>query len=163
MEKFDLTRKNGSGVDCGFGIELFVYDTIEEIECAYTGADSIDGSEVIEGFDGDGKEYSLTMDEFIENTKMFGCWGFCDNKKNIHVWYSDNVGLGELISFFAHEMGHINEPHHESEQEEEMKADKYAETAVFAYDISTALLNEKQFIRHYDNVEEAEKNRVKKD
>lgn len=120
-------------------VELHIYDTPEEVISAFFGP--IEDIAEVGGFDGKGGEYHLSLDEMIANITENGCWGFCGDKNSIHVWHSKDVDLKTLIHFFAHERGHILRPHHKDEEKEEMKAERYGDTAVFAYEVSTALIS----------------------
>lgn len=63
-----------------------------------------------------------------------GCWGFLQNKDEIHVWIKDReVPLWKIIRLLAHEMGHAERPFHRTAIKEEQKAARYADVARAAY------------------------------
>lgn len=135
IQEFDITNTKNSAIES----KIFIYKDIKKIVGAHFGDLVLDGTETINGFDGEGGEYSLSVDEFIKNVSSFGCWGFCEGNENIHIWYDEKVELKSLIHFLAHEKGHMNRPHHKDKEREEMKAELYGNTAVFAFEIAEVL------------------------
>jgi len=120
-------------------IYIYLYDTPEDVAEAIYGplGDIAD----IGGFDAQGGEYHLSVTDMITNITSVGCWGFCDNKQNLHVWVDkESVDFRDLIQLLAHEYGHIKRPHYNDPQKEEMKAEGYSEVTLFAYDVATKLL-----------------------
>ena len=119
--------------------KIYIHDTIESVfeEYFHCPVSEISG---MGGFDQNGKEYEFSVDELFCNVKEGGCWGFVNLKHNIHVWFRPDVDMRELVRFFAHEKGHTLRPFHRDEMAEEMKAGRYEDAAVFAFDIASQLL-----------------------
>lgn len=119
-------------------IKIKIYDSVQE--CFEANLDcKLSEIEEMGGFDGDGNEYKFTPQEAMENMVKRGCWGFCDEKSTIpiiHIWCSPECQIDDLIHLLAHERGHTLRPWHSSPQREEMKADRYGETARFAYQVA---------------------------
>ena len=134
-----IIKEIESVVDRKKSIELHIYETPEEVVSAMFG--KIDDIVDVGGFDGNGSEYHMTLDTMLSNIKESGCWGFSGNKKAIHVWFDKSVDLKTLIHLFAHERGHLLRPYHRDEEQEEIKAERYGDTAVFAYEVATELLS----------------------
>ncbi len=124
-------------------IRIKIYDSVQECFEAHLGCKLSDIGEM-GGYDADGKEYKFTPQEAMGNMKEMGCWGFCNDKSNIpilHVWWSPECQITDLIHLLAHERGHTLRPWHSSEEKEEMKAERYGKTARFAYQVAMQLMN----------------------
>lgn len=85
------------------------------------------------GVDENGNEWEMDFDEIITAIKRMGCYGFTDNKTNIHVWISKKADPTDIINLLAHERGHLIKPNHRNLVKEEMKAEMYGLCAEFAY------------------------------
>jgi hypothetical protein len=124
------------------GIELVIYDNPKECMEAWCQCPL---SEIKEwgGYDGDGKEYLFTPEQVLGNITENKCWGFQKEKKSIHIWFDKDCDISLLINLLAHERGHIEKPHHKKQDLEEIKAEKYGNIAVFAYEVAKELMDEK--------------------
>lgn len=122
-------------------LSLMIYATPEEIVEAFYGP--LDQIESIGGFDGDGVNYTLSVEDMLTSVRKMGCWGFCDNKTCIHVWFAADVDIKDLIRLLAHERGHSLRPFLRDSAAEERKAGKYEEAAVFAFEIAQELIKSK--------------------
>ncbi len=123
-------------------IKIKIYDSCQECFEAHLGCKISEVGEM-GGFDGQGKEYKFTPAQAMENMIERGYWGFCDDKTDIpvlHIWYSPDCEIDDLIHLLAHERGHSLRPYYRSEKKEEMKADQYGETARFAYQVALQML-----------------------
>ena len=69
----------------------------------------------------------------IRVRKKWGTWGWCEQKKTIHVWISPEAEEHKIIELLAHELGHTEKPFHKTMQKEETKACRYAVIAQRAY------------------------------
>jgi uncharacterized protein YjaZ len=92
------------------------------------------------GYDGNGKEYSMSWDELIKTQKGVGCYGFTRDKDKIHVWIEKYADPLDVVCLLAHEYGHLLNPHHRDDMKEEVKAEQYARCAGFAFNSMKDLL-----------------------
>jgi hypothetical protein len=122
-------------------VKVIVYDTPQKVLLEYFGGEMTEEDELC-GCDGKGKEYHITTKEMADNMKMSGCWGFCRGKSEIHLWHSKDVDMSELIHLLAHERGHMLNPIYKTHAKEEIKAEKYGDTARFAYDVAKNLIGQ---------------------
>jgi hypothetical protein len=81
------------------------------------------------GYDGG----ELTSKEWVNTIKEQGIWGFIDNKKVIHFWMDKNCPFELLLTFIAHETGHLNGRQYKNQDREEKKAHEFDQVAVYAY------------------------------
>ena len=119
-------------------IKIKIYDSAQECFEAHLGC-KLSEVDVMGGCDGDGNEYEFTPEAAMENMAKTGCWGFCDDKAiipTLHIWCSPDCQVDNLIHLLAHERGHSLKPWHRSEAKEEIKAERYGETARFAYQVA---------------------------
>lgn len=120
-------------------LKIFLHDTIESVFEEYFRC-PVEEMNGMGGFDQNGKEYELSAQEIFDNVKTCGCWGFVNDKRDIHFWFRPDVDKRELVRFFAHEKGHTMKPYHRDDMKEEMKAGRYEDAAIFGYDVATQLL-----------------------
>ncbi len=126
-------------------IEIVVYNTIESlIEFMY----KMPIEEIKEcehgGVDQNGEEVEYGYDDMIDGIKEQGCYGCATEDNEIHVWI-DKCTLPEtIISFLAHERGHLIEPENEDPIEEEVRAEMFSVCAEFAYANFNKYLTTKQ-------------------
>ncbi len=126
-------------------IYFYRYDTLKEIieEHYQTPFNELSDFQVCGG-DGRGGEYNLTFEEMIENIKLMACFGFAckqDGKNEIHFWVDiDNVDPIDFIGLIAHEKGHLLRPWKKTSIDEELKADRYADTATLAFKVACDVL-----------------------
>lgn len=126
-----------SSIDGEIAVILHRYDTIEDllVEMRQCPIEDIKMSQH-GGFDGDGKEYEYTYDQYYEAIERIGCYAFADNKSEIHFWVdTEKAYPGDFLGMIAHEKGHLTRPFHRNEMKEEIKAERYGDTAAFAYQI----------------------------
>lgn len=122
-------------------IKIKIYNSVQECFEAHLGCKLSEIGEM-GGFDGDGREYKFSPEEAMENMIETGCWGFCDEKLTIpvlHVWCSPKCQMDNLIHLLAHERGHTLKPWHRKPEREEVKAERYGETARFAYQVALSI------------------------
>lgn len=94
--------------------------------------------------DGAGKEFTITIQDEIDNWKQIGYWGFADsNTRTVHYWVTPTIDKSELLFFFAHEIGHLSGKQYKNELREEMRADSYAFAATLALKIVNRIKKEK--------------------
>lgn len=91
------------------------------------------------GFDGNGKEYKFTFEELKESIQEAGCYGFANNKDEIHVWIDSRCSPLEVIRLLAHERGHCIRPFYRDPMQEEEKAELYSLCAEFAFNVAKDL------------------------
>lgn len=117
--------------------EIIMYSSLEEILKEYYKGDV--GDEVLTFWGKDG-ECKMHVSNFIENTTAYGVWGFCNNKKAIHMWYDKKtVNDIDLIRFLCHELSHMQRPFHKDRVAEEMKAENYADIGIAAFSLLKCL------------------------
>lgn len=133
-----INREIRTLVDGKLVVKIKIYDSAKACLEAHWGCKFGEVQEMV-GCDGQGKQYKLTPREIIENVSNTGCWGFCDQKDMLHIWFSGKCDLSDLIHLLAHERGHCFKPHYKSVRREEIKADKYGDTARFAYQTAVHL------------------------
>ena len=130
-------------------IKIKMYDSAQECFEAHLGC-KLSDVDVMGGCDGNGNEYKFTPETALENLVKTGCWGFCDDKGVVpilHIWCSPDCQIDNLIHLLAHERGHTLRPWHRSQEKEEMKAERYGDTARFAYQVA---LQVKEFTAHLE-------------
>lgn len=88
------------------------------------------------GYDGG----ELNSKEWVKTLKLQKVWGFVDGKSTVHFWMDENCPFETLLSFIAHETGHLNGRQYKSLDKEEMKAHEFDQVAVYAYKRALKLL-----------------------
>lgn len=86
------------------------------------------------------RERKWPMRRFVRSCRKRGLWGWCEKKKLIHAWIADYADPGAVIRFFAHELGHMQRPHHRRRGQEEAKAEQYASVAKTAFEMMIEIL-----------------------
>ena len=81
------------------------------------------------GYDGG----ELSNVDFKKALEYQGVWGFVDDKKVVHFWMKESTPLDTLITFIAHETGHLNGHIYKDQRKEEEKAHLYDQVALYAY------------------------------
>ena len=127
-------------------IRLIIHPTVEGILQSYCG-DSYDSLK-------DGDTSSVNVMRFDEETQQYfhadfnsmrkeinskGHWGFCNDKEEIHIWCTAKTTEREKLRLIAHEIGHTQRPYHKNIEEEEAKAERYAEVSAKAFDLMQQL------------------------
>lgn len=126
-------------------IYFYRYDTLKElIEKHYqTPFDELEGGEICGG-DGNGGDYNLSFEEMIENIELMACYGFAckrEGENQIHFWVdADKVDPVDFIGLISHEKGHLLRPWKRDVMQEELKADRYADTATLAFKVACDVL-----------------------
>lgn len=133
-----IKREIRTLVDGKLVVKIKIYDSAIECLEAHWGCKFSEIREMV-GCDGRGKQYKLTPEEILANITEKGCWGFCDKKDAIHIWFSGECDLSNLIELLGHERGHTLTPHYKRLKKEETKAGRYGETARFAYQTAIQL------------------------
>lgn len=81
---------------------------------------------------------------FKKNVEQQGIWGYVDRKTNVVCfWMNDTVTFEMLLTFIAHETGHLNGRVYKDVLKEEKKACMYDSVTSFAYTKALELYNEK--------------------
>jgi len=119
-------------------IKIMIYDSAQECLESHLGYKFSEISEM-GGYDGQGNEYRFSPEQALENMTERGCWGFCNDKDTFHIWVAADCAIDDLIHLLAHERGHTLRPFYRQEEKEEIKAERYGETARFAYQIATQI------------------------
>lgn len=82
----------------------------------------------------DGERYRVwPTSRVLRTRRKAGVWGFCVDKKELHVWIADHARPEKILRLLAHELGHIRRPWHRDRDQEEAKAENYAMVAVTAF------------------------------
>jgi hypothetical protein len=126
-------------------IYFYRYDMLNELleEHFRTPMDELEGAEVC-GSDGRGGEYKLSFEDMVDNIKEMACYGFSckrEGEDQIHFWVDvDKVDPVDFIGLISHEKGHILRPWRRDQMQEELKADRYADTATLAFRVACDVL-----------------------
>jgi len=107
------------------------YPTLENLMAK--GFFGIKESELM-GYDLVHNEGEMKGPEWLEAMRSQKIYGFVDKKETVHYWAEDDVSLEMLITFIAHETGHLNGRKYLDEDKEEAKAHSYDQVAVYAYE-----------------------------
>lgn len=122
-------------------VETIRYRTINGCLAAFFRCRVEDLGKVVGRFewtDADGVDYSKDVQEAIIGIRKRSTWGFVENKRTIHCFIRKGATEREIISLFAHEVGHLKRPYHKNRLEEK-KAGTYAEVARCAYDMAMSV------------------------
>jgi len=133
-------------------LRVHVHDTYVECqEASWSPPGEHIGIEEIQsmgGFDANGNETEISVEEMLAGEATMNCWGFCDtNTGDVHVWFKPECSMGELIFLLAHEMGHdqaergLTITQSVIVPEEERNADMYAEVAQLSWLMAERLSN----------------------
>ena len=83
-----------------------------------------------------GMEYNggkLSPIIFAQSITKMGIWGFVDNKNIVHYWMKDDATFEMVLTFLAHETGHLNGRQYKDEGLEEEKAHLFDQVALYAF------------------------------
>jgi hypothetical protein len=95
----------------------------------------------------DGKRMRRTSQKIcIRWIRSRGCWGWCEGKKVIHLWFTRKAKFEDVISLIAHELGHIQKPWG-TRAKEEKKANLFEFVARDAVKIYKAILSGKKLVQ----------------
>ncbi len=129
-------------------IKVVPYESLEDcmLACFYE-FDTMD--ELLNGrwewYDQDNDRNRVwSMRRVLRNRRKIGTWGFCHNKKEIHIWISDHATPKSILKLIAHEIGHMQRPFKKKSILEEKKAMVYADVALTAFEIMEKLINDKK-------------------
>jgi len=116
-------------------IKIIKYRTAKQCLAAFHGCKL---SEVVSNamwkfYDGNGKCIHWSQKRCLASIYRRGCWGWCENKRILHLWISNKSKIADAISLIAHEMGHCVKPYL-SAKNEEIKASKYEDVTWYAVD-----------------------------
>jgi hypothetical protein len=88
-----------------------------------------------------GETVQVSYDDFKSSIEETGSWGYCNlNDKTIKVWHKEDSSLESLISFIAHEVGHLNGKQYKNVLKDEIKAVNYEDVAVYAYRVASKMV-----------------------
>ena len=142
IEHISFPKEDGSG-----RIIIKRYDNLDDLLCALHHMPLDELKECTHGgYDGSENEWEFTYSDMVKNIKEMGCYGFANNKEEIHVWFESNVNMWDLIRMLGHEMGHLERPYKRDPMQEEIKADKYGDVAAGAFIIAKQLKKSKHRI-----------------
>ena len=123
-------------------LRLIIHPTVDGILQSYMGDtyDTIKEGDTssfnVMRYDQDKEEYFPSgFEDMKEDLEFRGHWGFCNDKQEIHIWTKPDTSEREKLRLIAHEIGHTRRPYHKAIQEEEAKAERYAEVTAKAYDL----------------------------
>ena len=135
---FDPVSSKTTKID---GLEIILYPSAESAWKESWGGEDIDGT--VFGFtDKDGSESEMDLDEICRNIESCGVWGFADREGVIHAWVDfENADMVDILSFFCHEIGHLQRPFKKDDLAEEMKAEQFSDVAKYAWHIIEGIKN----------------------
>ena len=121
-------------------MKILFYDSVESLVKESWGGEDIKGS-TFGYMDDKNNETCISVDELCKNIEDQGLWGFVDRLGTIHMWIDKQIAQTEnLLSFFSHELGHLQRPFKRNDLKEEMKAERYSDISKFAYQLSKAVI-----------------------
>ena len=122
-------------------INIILYPTVESVlKESWGGEDITDSTFGFMNPDGSETDQEMDVDELCRNIKRCGIWGCVNNDGTIHMWIDKDVATKEdILSFFAHEIGHLHKPAKKDFLEEEMKAERYSDITKCAYQLYKAV------------------------
>lgn len=121
------------------------YNSFYDVFAASLGENSLSLQEAddisIYGVTSDGNKVQVEFGDIYESVKEMGVWGWVDEDNLIHFWANKNASIGDLVHFFAHEIGHrIGKPC-KDDLKEELRAETYGDAAELAYKLATNEIN----------------------
>lgn len=123
-------------------IDAIEYETINECLAVFFDCKPSELKK-IRGFwewkNSDGSYEKEPVQKGIRQARRRACWGFVRGKKEIHYFIRKRATMRNVIDLFAHELGHMERPHHRS-ADEEYKANRYSVVAISAYAFANELL-----------------------
>lgn len=134
----DLGTKNDK-------IYLYRYETLNEIIESYLGVpiDELSDGDVL-GLDANGGEHCMSFEDMMQNIEEMALYGFSakrSGENQIHFWVdATRVDPIDFIELIAHERGHLLSPCKRDDLQEELKADRYGTTALFAFRVARDVL-----------------------
>lgn len=84
------------------------------------------------------------MSRVIRTRRKTGTWGWCENKRKLHLWVGDHAKEISIIRLISHEIGHMQRPFKRVSREEEAKAEQYANVAQTAFQIMNEIFRKKE-------------------
>jgi hypothetical protein len=109
------------------------YPTIEKLMAEFFNVPESEIKDYRIGYDGG----ELSNKEWLKCIKHQRIWGFLDKKKTtVHYWMDDKAPFEILLTFIAHETGHLNGHHYQDDDKEEKKARLYDQVALYAYRVA---------------------------
>ena len=142
MQKTIIAIKENNDMELTEEVHIVIHKTSTECLEAYC-RKPLDKVKYFKDRDLDGNEYKIPISKMLSNMRQCKCWGFCDEKNLIHIWFSKTCAFDDLVYLVGHERGHMLRPYRQSIKEEELKAHKYGETALMAYQVAFELMEKK--------------------
>lgn len=125
-------------------LHIYTYDTLEECIAAFHGCGTAEiYSKGPWTWEENGRITVWGMRRMIRSRRKCGTWGFCRNKKELHLWVSKYAEPKRIIRLLSHELGHMQRPFKRDSLAEERKAESYCNVAVTAFELMTDLLDKK--------------------
>ena len=126
-------------------MDVFTYDSLESCIAAFynCGTAEIHSKGPWE-WEQDGRMSVWGMRRMIRCRKKYGTWGFCNNKKSIHIWVAKHAEPVRIIRLLSHEIGHMQKPFKRDNFAEERKAGIFESVAVSAFEIMEEIMENKQ-------------------
>ena len=90
------------------------------------------------------RDGEVSNKEFNEAIKEYGIWGFIDDEGVAHCWMRGDIGVEQVMTFIAHETGHMNGRKYKNEDKEEAKAFLFQQVATYAYQEAVRLIEKKK-------------------
>lgn len=84
------------------------------------------------------------MSRVLRVRRKTGTWGWCEEKRVIHLWVADHADDLSIMRLIAHELGHMRRPFKRESHEEEAKANQYADVAQTAFQIMRSVFRKKE-------------------
>lgn len=108
-------------------------------DCKVKDLDALEGNFVTRT--AEGKNVSVPVQKAIKIYRKVRVWGWVESKEFIHYFVRKSATMLDLVTFFAHEVGHMQRPWHRSLKEEQ-KAEKYAKVAGAALQLAQQVYQE---------------------
>ena len=122
--------------------EIKRYKSLDALMAAFFGCKEKNVSEYDIGGSGEDPKdnYILKYSDFKECVELQGIWGYIQNEV-MHVWFKPDIPVETLITFIAHEAGHLNGHQYKNQSKEEKKAAVFEDVATYAYKNAIRILN----------------------
>ena len=139
-EMVDHTKKRGrrqvKKID---DVTIIIYETPEKALMAMFEVNNPKDVANMGGVDEHGNEVEYSLAQAVDGIIRTGVWGFCKPSDNtVHAWIGTGAKVMDVVSFLAHEMGHLQPPSHEDDMEEEQKAIWYEVVGRKAFETAIA-------------------------
>jgi uncharacterized protein YjaZ len=111
------------------------YDSLDTLMASFFGCKEANVAEYEIG----GSNYMITYSEFKKSVEDQGIWGYVKDK-TIHVWFKSNISIEALVTFLAHETGHLNGKQYKDVDKDENKAVLFEQVAAYAFSKALKIL-----------------------